>query len=65
MGLFDDDVPRKPGTGAISVGEDLSQLSEVDLRDRIEALTGEIKRTQGELEQRGTIRHAANAIFDK
>lgn len=65
MGLFDEDVPRKSGSGAISVGEDLARLSENELTERIEALAGEINRTQKELEQRSTIRDAANSIFEK
>lgn len=65
MGLFDDDVPRKFIPGAISVGEDLSKLSESDLAERIDALTEEISRTQRELEQRANIRDAANSIFQK
>ncbi|MHA7776429.1 DUF1192 domain-containing protein [Roseibium sp. M-1] len=63
MGLFDEDVPKKSSTGAVTVGEDLSSLSEAELAERIEALTGEINRTQRELEQRGTIRDAANSFF--
>lgn len=65
MSLFDDDVPRKSAGGAITVGEDLSRLSEEELGERIEALNGEINRTQKELEQRGTIRNAADAFFQK
>ncbi|WP_428650897.1 DUF1192 domain-containing protein [Roseibium sp.] len=65
MSLFDEDVPRKPRTGAITVGEELSALSETDLAERIEALHEEINRTQRELEQRGNIRDAANSLFQK
>ncbi|WP_247646117.1 DUF1192 domain-containing protein [Labrenzia sp. VG12] len=65
MGLFDDDVPRKSETAEISVGQDLSRLSEEELSERIEALTEEINRTQKELEQRSTIRNAADAFFQK
>ncbi|POF31095.1 DUF1192 domain-containing protein [Roseibium marinum] len=65
MGLFDEDVPKKPASGAITVGEDLSTLSETDLADRIQALSDEINRTRQELEQRGNIRNAANSIFQK
>jgi len=65
MGLFDDDVPRKPETATIAVGQDLSRLSEEELAERIEALTAEINRTQKELEQRSTIRDAANSFFQK
>lgn len=65
MSLFDDDVPRKSPAGAITVGEDLSRLSEEELAEQIEALTAEINRTRNELEQRGTIRNAADAFFQK
>ena len=65
MSLFDEDVPKKPGTDTITVGKDLSTLSETDLAERIEALRDEINRTQGELEQRGNIRDAANSLFRK
>ncbi|TYC60523.1 DUF1192 domain-containing protein [Rhodobacterales bacterium] len=65
MSLFDDDVPKKSAAAAITVGEDLGKLSETDLAERIEALAGEIERTKSELEQRSTIRDAANAFFQK
>lgn len=65
MGLFDEDVPKKSNMGTITVGEDISSHSEVDLAERIEALHAEINRTQKELEQRSTIRDAANSIFSK
>lgn len=65
MSLFDEDVPKKPEADPITVGEDLSRHSENDLNERIEALREEINRTQKELEQRGTIRDAANSFFQK
>ena len=65
MGLFDDDVPRKSEAGPVAIGQDLSRLSEEELSERIEALTEEINRTQKELEQRSTIRDAADAFFQK
>lgn len=63
MGLFDEDVPKKSGPAKISVGDDLSSLSENELSERIAALEAEINRTQQELKQRSTIRNAANSIF--
>lgn len=63
MSPIDEDVPRKPETPKVTVGEDLARLSEAELSARIEALRDEINRTQSELEQRGTIRDAANSIF--
>ncbi|MCV0424903.1 MAG: DUF1192 domain-containing protein [Roseibium sp.] len=65
MSLFEDDVPKKSETGAITVGQDLSRLSEGELTERIDALTEEINRTRNELEQRGNIRDAANSFFQK
>ncbi|WP_434055427.1 MAG: DUF1192 domain-containing protein [Roseibium sp.] len=63
MGLFDEDIPKKPQSGKITVGEDLARLSEDELSERITALTEEINRTQQELEQRSTIRDAADSVF--
>ncbi len=65
MGLFDDDIPKKQEPNVVTVGEDLSRLSEDELRDRIEALAEEVNRTKEALEQRGTIRNAADAFFQK
>ncbi|MBO9421264.1 DUF1192 domain-containing protein [Labrenzia sp. R4_2] len=65
MGLFDDDIPKKQEPNVVTVGEDLSRLSEDELHDRIEALTAEVNRTREALEQRGTIRNAADAFFQK
>ncbi|WP_306147804.1 MULTISPECIES: DUF1192 domain-containing protein [unclassified Roseibium] len=65
MGLFDDDIPKKQESNVVTVGEDLSRLSEDELQDRIEALTAEVNRTREALEQRSTIRNAADAFFQK
>lgn len=65
MSLFDDDIPKKPKESPITVGDDLSRLSETELRERIEALAQEINRTQETLEQRSTIRNEADAFFQK
>ncbi|MEP1934114.1 MAG: DUF1192 domain-containing protein [Roseibium sp.] len=65
MNLFDEDVPKKPKLADITVGQDLSRLSEEELTKRIEALTDEINRTQRTLEQRGNIRDEADAFFRK
>ena len=63
MGLFDEDIPKKPESSKITVGEDLARVSEDELSERISALTEEINRTRQELEQRSTIRDAANSVF--
>jgi uncharacterized small protein (DUF1192 family) len=65
MGHFDDDIPKKQEPNVVTVGEDLSRLSEDELRDRIEALTREVNRTREALEQRSTIRNAADSFFQK
>jgi len=66
MGIFDEDAPGKPnGPVPIRVGEDLSQMSEDELAERIEGLQAEITRTQTALEERSKIRNAANALFGK
>ncbi|QDG75713.1 DUF1192 domain-containing protein [Labrenzia sp. PHM005] len=65
MSLFDDDIPKKTESAPITVGEDLTRLSEDELRDRIEALSEEINRTKNTLEQRSNIRDAADAFFQK
>lgn len=65
MGLFDDDIPKKQEPNVVTVGEDLSRLSEDELQDRIETLTAEVNRTREALEQRSTIRNAADAFFQK
>ncbi|MGV2977741.1 DUF1192 domain-containing protein [Roseibium alexandrii] len=65
MGHFDDDIPKKQEPNVVTVGEDLSRLSEDELQDRIEALTREVNRTREALEQRSTIRNAADAFFQK
>ena len=63
MGLFDEDVPKKHKPDTIVVGEDLSRLSEDELKERIVALTEEVNRTKQTLEQRGNIRNEADAFF--
>jgi len=66
MGIFDEDTANKPtGPSPIRVGEELSQMSEDELADRIERLRAEIERTEIALADRSKIRDAANAIFGK
>lgn len=61
MALFDDE-PRKPKK-AHEIGQDLSLLSVGDLRERIEALRGEIARLEAELSAKGASKQAADALF--
>lgn len=65
MSIFDEDVPKKKKPELITVGEDLSRMSEAELADRIKALKDEINRTEMTLEQRGNIRDAADSFFRK
>ncbi len=65
MSLFDDESPQKPKSAQVIVGEDLSQLSENDLEERIAALEAEISRTQEILKTRSNIRNEAESVFGK
>jgi len=60
--MFDDDTPAR-GDALPAVGEDLSQLSAGDLRERLERLQGEIERVEQELESRQAGLAAAEAVF--
>ncbi|MCY1704824.1 DUF1192 domain-containing protein [Pannonibacter sp. SL95] len=46
-------------------GDDLARLSETELTERIEIFTAEIARLRSELERRGGVRSAAEALFSK
>ncbi len=58
-----DDIFPNNTTNGIVLGEDLSQLSVKDLKDRIEALKSEITRVEREIEGRQSIRSAAEDMF--
>jgi uncharacterized small protein (DUF1192 family) len=45
------------------VGQDLSQLSEIELSERIDMLQAEIRRLEAERAKRGSMRAAADAFF--
>ncbi len=64
---MDDDLPgmKTASAKSVIVGEDLSTISEQDLKERIVALEREITRTQETLAQRGNTRNAADALFRK
>ncbi|GGB32610.1 hypothetical protein GCM10011316_00890 [Roseibium aquae] len=64
MGIFDEDghMPAN-NPKPVQVGEDLSQLSEADLKERIAQLQREIERTEATLSERSKIRDAAKALF--
>lgn len=61
MALFDDEPART--TVAHEIGQDLSLVSEAELRERIEVLKGEIARLEAELEAKGASKAAAEAFF--
>ena len=61
--MADDDEPRPVRT--VTVGEGLSALSIEDLRERIEALSAEIKRTEVELASKREGLAKAEAVFSK
>jgi uncharacterized small protein (DUF1192 family) len=62
MARFDEDGrPIKPS--AHEIGQDLSQLSEMDLEERIARLHEEIARIEAERLKRNSTRAAADAFF--
>lgn len=65
MSIFEDDRPAGPKAPRITVGEDLSALSEDELAERITALEAEVLRIRQALEHRGSVRTAADALFSR
>ncbi len=65
MSLFDEPPVKKAGPAAISIGDDLSRLSEDELVERLSALEAEIARTIAERDARRGTRAAADALFKK
>ncbi|MBO0346938.1 DUF1192 domain-containing protein [Roseibium limicola] len=63
--MTDDNLSTRPSLilGTILVGEDLENLSEEELTQRIEALEAEIERTQQSLGHKKGVRANADAIF--
>jgi uncharacterized small protein (DUF1192 family) len=61
---WDDLQPKKP-TRQVTVGEDLSTLSQAELEARIATLTGEIERVQAELRAKKAHEEAAASIFKR
>ena len=62
MALFDEE-PRKKVVTTHEVGQDVTLLSEGDLRERIEMLRAEIQRLEKELAARSVTKSAAEALF--
>ncbi len=65
MSLIDDDTPKKQKGTQISVGQDLSTLSESELAERIVELEQEIIRTKEALSHRSNVRDEAESLFGK
>lgn len=61
MALFDEEPKKKAGTH--EVGQDVTLLSEGELRERIEMLRAEIQRLEKELAARSVTKSAAEALF--
>jgi len=61
----DEILPRKKKTTEISLGEDLSAMSEHELAVRIASLEGEIARCKQSIAARQSTKSAAEAFFRK
>lgn len=61
MAAFDDEPVRRKKVHEI--GQDLSLLSVGELAQRVEALKAEIARLEAEMEDKGSTRSAAEALF--
>ncbi len=57
------DDPRGGAKPSLSAGDDLSVLSLEDLRERIDALRDEIRRTEAALDAKQGAMGAAEAVF--
>lgn len=62
MSIFDDDLPQKQNTTHI-IGGDLALLSVDELTARINILSAEIERLEGEKEKKSAGRKAAENLF--
>ncbi|MHC5655939.1 DUF1192 family protein [Stappia sp. ICDLI1TA098] len=63
--MFEDNEAMKAAASVARLGEDLARLSVSELEARIEALGQEIARVERELDARGGVRAAADALFRK
>ncbi|WP_417772995.1 DUF1192 family protein [Stappia sp.] len=63
--MFEDNEAMKAAASVARLGEDLARLSVSELEARIEALGQEITRVERELDARGGVRAAADALFRK
>lgn len=62
MSIFDEDLPQKQNTMHI-IGADLTLLSVDELTARINILSAEIERLEGEKEKKSAGRKAAENLF--
>ncbi len=62
MSIFDEDLPQKQNTTHI-IGADLTLLSVDELAARINILSAEIERLEGEKEKKSAGRKAAENLF--
>lgn len=61
--MWDEDLPKPKGPLASLTTEDLSPMGVEALKERIDMLQTEIKRTEQALKDRDTSRSAAEAVF--
>ncbi len=62
MSIFDEDLPQKQNTTHI-IGADLTLLSVDELTARINILSAEIERLEGEKDKKSAGRKAAENLF--
>ena len=58
-----EEEPLRPKKKAHELGEDLTLLSVIELKERIEALTAEIARLEASIQAKEATRNAADSIF--
>jgi len=63
MPFLDEEEPAKSKKALVVVGEDLANLSEEDLAERVKALKAEITRVELTMSERSKVRSAADALF--
>ena len=58
-----EEEPLRPNKKAHELGEDLTLLSVIELKERIEALTVEIARLEASIQAKEATRNAADSFF--
>jgi uncharacterized small protein (DUF1192 family) len=61
--MFDDDTPLKNKSTGIIPGEDLSEFSIEELKERRDSIDGEIKRIDAMIDSKQSGREVAESIF--